>query len=252
MNLQLDSNHSIFVNAPEVQEYFKEFAKREELSYFQFARFYNDGSMLGLLNRVDLFQKFLDLGWYSFSALREEDKSKCSYSFFWDEDLPEEPVSLARSHCSIYQGMTIVRRAPNYYDMIGFGRDTPCSSPGGYYLTRLRALEDFALSFEGAFKTILKNPAPHLIMPPSHQQDPNGPLICLGNRNIPIRGSQGHTHVTPRESECLQLWARHLTLKEIANYLDISPRTVETLLDRCRTRTGLTLPQLSRILVMCP
>ena len=252
MNLQLDSSHSMFGHALQVDHFFSDFAKSQELSYFQFARYYADGSALFLMSRVDLLQKFCDLGWGSFSSLRDENKSKCSYSFFWDEDLPFEPVSLARSHSSMYHGMTIVRRSQNFYDMIAFARNQPCANPGGYYLTRMGALKDFALSFEKTFKDVIKDPAPHLIKPPPHQQDPNCPFICLGNRNISLQGNQGSTHLTPRELECLQLWAHDLTLKEIGNQLGISPRTVETLFARSRNRTGLTLTQLSRMLSICP
>ena len=252
MNLHLDSNHSLFGLSPKVAEFFNDFSKQEDLSYFQFARYYTDRTELALLSRVDLLQKFLDRGWSSLSSIKEENKSRCTYTFYWDEELPETPVSLARASCNIHHGMTILRRSHNFYDMIAFARDKPCSNPGGYYLTRLKALEDFTFSFERAFGDILKNPRPHLMAPPPHQQDPNGPLIFLGNRNIEIQGRTGPSHITPREFDCLQLWTRRLTLKEIARFLEISPRTVETLLERSRIRTGLSLPELSRILKVCP
>ncbi|MBX9805766.1 MAG: helix-turn-helix transcriptional regulator [Alphaproteobacteria bacterium] len=251
MNLTLDSNHSLYGLTPQVQDFFNDFAMAQEFSYFQYARMFHDGSTLLLLNRVDIFNKFMDLGFGSYSSIREEDKSRCSYSFFWDEDLPEDPVSVGRSF-HVYNGMTLLRRSRHYYDMIAFARQTPCDRPGGFYLTRIGALENFAHSFETKFGHILNEPEPHLIKPPVHQQDPNRDLICLGNKGITIQGRMGETHLTPREIDCLQLWARHLTMKEIGKHLQVSPRTVETIFNRARMRSGYSLRELVTVLAICP
>ena len=44
--------------------------------------------------------------------------------------------------------------------------------------------------------------------------------------------------VTEREYECLTLWASGYTLKTIACRLNISPRTVETHINKVKRKTG--------------
>ncbi len=46
-------------------------------------------------------------------------------------------------------------------------------------------------------------------------------------------------HLSNSEKECLKLWANGYTIKEIGKERLISPRTVETHLNRIKEKTGL-------------
>ena len=45
--------------------------------------------------------------------------------------------------------------------------------------------------------------------------------------------------LSPREHECLSLWAQGYTIKRIALNLGLSPRTVETHVNKVKSKTGL-------------
>lgn len=79
---------------------------------------------------------------------------------------------------------------------------------------------------------------------PHYHKDVNRKQLFLKekqNINTTFNGIQ--VSVSRKESECLRLAASGLTMKGIAYELNISPRTVETYLNRLKVKTGLFTKQ---------
>jgi len=64
-------------------------------------------------------------------------------------------------------------------------------------------------------------------------------LRKVSQKKIQLNTPKGHVHLTHREIECLKLISEGNTLKEAANDLNLSFRTVEEYLSRVKHKTGL-------------
>ena len=54
--------------------------------------------------------------------------------------------------------------------------------------------------------------------------------------HYPLKGISGNLHLSPREAECVFFLLRGHTIKEVANILDLSPRTIEFYLKNIKTK----------------
>lgn len=207
-----------------------------------------------LLNNTHLFEYFLELDFPIFSSYQEDHHKSVSYWFLWDEELPWLPVQIAHEKTHFYHGITFVRRSTHYYDMIAFALPELKLNAGSYYMIRLKALETFIEAFEREERKLLEIIVNHPILLTETHQDPNFQDLCLEkNFQIPILTSQGKTYMTPQELSCARLRIRGYGYKEIGQFLCLSPRTVETYLERLKRRTGiLTRGDLKNILSRCP
>jgi DNA-binding CsgD family transcriptional regulator len=62
------------------------------------------------------------------------------------------------------------------------------------------------------------------------------------NRKV-IKGKNGLIKLTPREIECLKHLALGKSVKQIAGFLDLSPRTIESYINKAKEKTGYTVRQ---------
>ncbi len=251
MTLQITLDHPTFLLKSKLQEVSESFLHSMGFCYFQYLRCYADGSIGLLTNDTRLFEHFqeMDNQPVVFSSFEEEHAAAHSYWFLWDEELPEMPVELARQKYSIRNGLTLVRRSKNYYDMIAVALPKEQENPGSFYLNKLGAIEQFVNDFDVNNKDLLtvmnKNP----IALPVAYRDENYQEMCLSDKRIVVAGKNGMTYVTGQELECLRLLARGETHKQIAKVLCLSPRTIETYLQRIKARTGcVSKSELERLL----
>lgn len=240
MKFTIDNDHPLFALTPIVAEYSSEFLKHHGLNYFQFGRCYADGSILNFSNTSELAKLLFGAGFSVQSSFDEDHQKRPSYVFFWDEELPEDPVSLVRERLGIYHGMTILKRYKDYYDMIAFGMAKPRSNAMSYYFNYYKELEKFADQFIRTRTDLLSIHERQKLQLPSQYQDPNRLKLCLSGQEqrFTIKGRYGKTYATTREIFCLQYLEQGKSYKEVADILSISPRTIETYLGRIKERTG--------------
>lgn len=232
-------DHHIFESSQDMQSICSSFFASNGLSYFQYYRVYDDGSVFALLNNTTILKRFLELDFPSFSSFKEGDKRRESYWFMWDEELPWLPVQIARD-LGVYHGLTYVRRFKNHYDMIGFGMPSERSNAASYYMSNRDMLKNFITYFEKEHGEIINASRRNSIMLRENNRDANYKQLCLGkNMRFEIDVSGTKTYLTPQEMSCMNLKNQGLSFKEIGRVLEISPRSVETYLQRIKIRTGI-------------
>jgi DNA-binding CsgD family transcriptional regulator len=242
MGIEISTDHPTLLVKTKVNEICKNFMDTFGFNYFQYLRCFADGSASLLTNETGPIEYFsqMDNAPVIFSSFAEEHENAHSYWFLWDEELPEFPVELARQKFNVWNGLTLVRRNKNYYDMIAVGLPQEVANPGGFYLNKFQAIEQFIKSFDHDNKELIhyinKNP----IALPQAYRDVNYQEICLSGGKISVVGKTGVTHITAQELACVRLLLQGASHKKIAIELDLSPRTVETYLQRVKLRTGLT------------
>lgn len=242
MPLKVAIDHPTLELKPKIQTVCKDFLNTFGFSYFQYLRCYADGSVGLLTNDTNLFEyiQTVENSPVVASSFKNEHVNFHSYWFLWDEELPEAPVEIAREKFNIRNGITLVRRSKDYYDMIAVALPKEQPNPGSFYLNKLKGIEQFVHEFDKDNRALIdimdKNP----IALPQPYRDPNYKDICLTNGRVKVTGKLGITHITTQELACLRLLSQRASYKKIAQILEISPRTVESYLLRIKQRTGYT------------
>lgn len=255
MSLKISLDHPTFSLKPKIQEVTKNFLDAFGFNYFQYLRCFADGSVSLLVNNTGLMEYFqhVDNSPAVFSSFDEKHENTHSYWFLWDEELPEGPVELAREKFNLRHGLTLVRRSKNYYDMIAVALPSEQANPGGFYLNKLKAIEQFVHEFDTDNKDLIKIMHKNPIALPEPARDVNYKNICLTKGKITVHGRCGMTYVTAQELACLRLLFQDASHKEIAKLLEISSRTVETYILRVKQRTGYSSrADIERMLSLCP
>lgn len=238
---EIYDDHPIYLMEELVQQKTKEFLGQFGINYFQYAKCYYDGSFSMLANQLDLVRLFLTFENEPliYSYFEEELKNKQQFYFFWDESLPSKPVSIVKQQFNFHHGLTLVRRHKNHYDLVAFALEKPHANPYGYFMTILHKLEWFIAEFEinqvDEFR-LVDNQRVYL---PREKQDVNCQNLCIKKGRIEFEVNDYSTHITLKELYCIKGLTQGLSYKEVARRLDISPKTVETYINRVIHRTGL-------------
>jgi DNA-binding CsgD family transcriptional regulator len=240
MAIQIAADHPTLLVKTKVDEICKNFLATFGFNYFQYLRCYADGSASLLTNNTGPIEYFgqVNNSPVIFSSFGKEHENTHSYWFLWDEELPEFPVGLARARFNVHNGLTLVRRSKNYYDMIAVGLPYEVANPGGFYLNKFQAIEQFVKTFDHENKDLIQFINKNPIALPQPYRDINYQEICLTQGKINVAGKNGKTHITAQELACVRLLLQGASHKKIALDLEVSPRTVETYLQRVKLRTG--------------
>jgi len=213
--------------------------------YFQFKRIYKDGSFIILANHSDFFKNFLEKDFTDPSPYMPVYTAQSSI-YFWDESLSEPHLSLLKEKQGIYHGLTIISRRKNFYDCTTFAMTERHPSPAAYYFHILKDLQKFADLFPIIARTLIEKASkqPARILLSNHGV--NRKNFFLPKRSKRFRIGKGvNDYITTYEALCAQLFQEGKSYKEIGSILSMAPSTVETHLKRFKTRTGLTLQELS-------
>ena len=148
------------------------------------------------------------------------------------------PVALARERYNLHNELTLVRRCKNYYDMIAVALPYEQEHAGSFYLSKLKAIEQFINEFDKDNKDLIQVMNKNPIALPRPYRDVNYQKMCLTNGRLDVSGKYGKTDITAQELMCLRLFLQGASYKETAQLLAISARTVETYMLRVKQRTG--------------
>ncbi len=235
MKTPLSEHHPLFNIGLRIREHANDFLVSHNLSYFQFARVYTDGSGFGLSNKPEFILEYTRCIGKTVSAISGEQVDKQCYFYLWDEHFSSEMIQLAQVH-GIHKTLGLVERFPTHYNLIAFGRPHQNTPSIEAYLNQLEEMRNFVKGFKKTCKDWLHEAELHRLEIPPSLQDDNHERMFWPKRHIAILYKNMQREISLREYECLHLLMNGLTLKEIASELTLSPRTVETHLENCKTK----------------
>lgn len=228
---------------PRIEEVTKSFFDQHGFSYFQYLRCYEDGRYSLLTNDTRLLEEFANQPpdtQLIYSSFNEEQKSKYAYWFLWDEMLPKEPVQLAKQKLDIHNGITLLRRSKNYYDMIAVALPKHLENSATFYMNKKSAIEDFILNFDVTQKKLIAEMDKQSVSLSANRRDNNCDKIPILNGSVKTVVNNKEVQLSCQELKVLYFFTQGASYKEIARIMDISDRTVETYLQRIRIKCGLT------------
>lgn len=196
------------------------------------------------------------------STIDEKILDPHSYSFFWDFHLPPGPLTLAREEFDIAHGLCFVFRQKQWYELIAFGAPKNNYTVMERYFNFYHEMQAFILSFRHAAKKLIDKSHENRIILPTAMRDKNQSILLSSHANYisrsayPTSFNSIKSHITSQEFSCLQQLALGYSLKEIANILNLSARTVETYLNRVKNRFNIAyrkdLVKLANVSVIFP
>jgi DNA-binding CsgD family transcriptional regulator len=221
------------------------------LTTFGYKRIYDTGRYLFISTNQDwltyhyqtirdhgtFFKKAMDLAYFN-----------QSYITSWPYK-PEDHFLEALNHFGMWYGINFYKRYENYIELFTFSTSENRPNITSLYLNTIPYFEKFIKYFklknreilnihdvsnlafiDHTFPTTLVAPHETVILRDITKKiEPQSLLIEQGNNIIPL---------TVRESDCIKLLRKGITIKEIASFLELSPRTVETYINNVKEKTG--------------
>lgn len=244
MASHIDS-YELAQTAQEVNKICCPFLQPRGFSYFQFKRIFKDGSFIVLANRPDFFQDFLEKDLIE-PSLCTPSHIRQSSVYFWDESLSIDRLFFLRETKGVYHGLTIIGRRKNFYDCTTFAMSERHPSPFAYYFHILKELQKFAELFPTKGRVLIEKAVEKSLKIPTSGHAAHRKGFFLPKRSTRFRiGEEAKDYITTYEALCVQLLQEGKSYKEIGSILSMAPSTVETHLKRLKTRTGLTLQEVT-------
>ena len=222
--------------AEDVQQLCKAFLLKSGLNYFQYGRVFSDGSTSFLVTHPEFVHARVKQGRGPKTYFAEEHLQKNEYFFLWDGNLPDEDTDLARQF-NIYNGLCFIQRYKDYYNMFAFGSPGKNASIINFYLNHIGSLKLFIDIFQDQASLLIKEADEKRVVLPDSLKDKNTQQLLLAPslKKVITIGSK-NIFFSNQEWRCWKELACGKTIKEIAQLLTISPRTVETYLQRVKLK----------------
>lgn len=237
----IDRQHPTLTLSQAVQDFAQPFFDKYHLNYFQYLTVFKDGSFSLACNHIKwntfIFDHFNKVDKpFIYSHLHQtEPLTKNSYYFLWEPNLPEYPVKLAREF-NIANGLCFVERFADRYHLIAFATEVYQPNAVDTYLNHIQDLQNFIQQFRHNQKKLIQTVDDNRIIVPESKQDANLSKMLLAQKKFLIEYNAIKSHITFQEYACLKQLAKNQSYKAIAQQLNISPRTVETYLQRVKHR----------------
>lgn len=155
----------------------------------------------------------------------------------------------------VYHRLYFLERFENYYRFAGFGVGTEQKSEFNFYFNNMPLLEQFIAHFETEMREYIEETKVNdLVYVPEYFEVPAMDIYphlqSMGLKKFQVNEIVKSlmpeklpktlvSMFTPREHECVALIARGYTMKAVAQYLKISPRTVEVHLRNIKDKFSL-------------
>ena len=224
----------------EVQAIAGPFLRTHRLNYFQYARVFADGSFTFLVNRVDFVEARFGARRGVKSYVDPHSVDAQNFHFLWNGSLPTVDTDIARD-CGLDNGLCFVDRQPQHYDLVAFAAPPRETHAVNFYLNNIQSLKHFIASFHERAKPLIDAANARRITLTGPLQDENNQQL-LWRAAPPVRVRHDGKPITlgRREWQSLEHLSLGRTVKETAAHMGLSPRTVETYLQRVKTKLGVT------------
>jgi DNA-binding CsgD family transcriptional regulator len=242
------------VVAPELHKVCKPLFDCTNLTVCAYIRFYYDGKMFHISTNKEWEGIFFDNQFYNeqdcFHSIRRETVSGGYKKFI----LTGEPKG---SHCSalydfnIWNTLSIYQKQKNYIEGWAFGTDRNNDQILDLYLNKVAFLKKFIIYFNQCTQGVIDIRDKDQLIQTEHnlifeqQKEVNKDVRSLrallnkiNHDKVLLRLPEKNVLLSKRETECLVLLCRGKTVKGIGQVLDISPRTVESYINKIKAKTG--------------
>lgn len=167
--------------------------------------------------------------------------------YLWHEFLPEDMLSLAKEF-NIDQAINFINEDKAFVEVVTFGAEVDASSKLSFYMNNRLLLEKFVLYFKDQGQTLIEHAKKNLAHFETtannetiHQASYDKINVTLAESILPIqkaylKSQQRYVELSDQERRVLFLHLKGLTAAMIGDILSISPRTVESYMERIKIK----------------
>ena len=230
----------------------KPFLNQLGLADYCFIRCYRDGSFQPISGAEGIVKDYF-LGKMGVQSARsKESMHEKTFMYCWSEGPNKEFVDALEEKYNISEGITFVQSYKNHYDVIGFAFNDQTKESSSYFLNNVWRFEDFISEFKPHAEVFFKQMGKVCVMPPRELFDLNLERMFSENKKnkFSLKTANIEVYLTLQERTCLMLFNSRRSIKEIAREMEISPKSVESYLDRIKNKTGIAAREDLRKLAM--
>lgn len=221
---------------------------RSYIKSFRYFRLFKDGSYLNLSTNNDwLYSRMTKIhnnGLIFQSAL-------CSavsddYTFFiWPNDPDADEVTNLFYDFNIWNGLSVYKRDSISVETWSFGATKDHTNLANYYINNMCLIKDFVKDFNTKGLPLIDvcdtKKLAHFKETTILDEEKNEPILFNSQSNQPKSSfNDKEVTFTFRELQCISMISRGKTYKEIATFLELSPRTVESYIQDAKNKLGVS------------
>lgn len=212
----------------DVQAICNDMLNKSGIQFFDYARMFDDGSCYVLSNSSKVIDYLFENESPMFApipanVIRED------FVYYIPEDGPYQKVMHdMKEYFNISHAFDIFEVDNGYVDVCCFATSADNNEIINYFFNNIEYLKDFLSHFKKEASTLISS------MDDNRLQLPDKMRL---NFNSTVRAPADKTRVlSHQQKQCLSCLMQGMTIKEIANYLKLSPRTVEHYIDAIKSK----------------
>lgn len=218
---------------------------------FRYMRLYKNCTYIVLTNGFEEFlqdsiSNLKDLGKFWGSHIRYVKNSFDPFLMQWPHDAFQKDFNMNLFHKhGFWNGISLIYRYENYIDIVSFALGASHSDNCGLLINNKEFLKTFINHFRKKAAKLLEQKEKSKLAVFENRFDteysPNPMLERVKLLETQLKRSMVRSFedlkLSPRELECLELMSHGKTAKEIAQAIQISPRTVESYVTNIKVKT---------------
>lgn len=259
--ISMNEMNQIFSNyTTDVYSICNELFDETNISYYDYQRWYDDGTVLILTTHPEYMTAYIKHAFYP--TLHELNLFTPIAKFTFMSDAMTLPVVadknpkkylsniLMAKEFQIHHRLYHVARHNNYVRICGFGITNDTRSIFEFYLNSADYLERYIMYFENQARELIEGKNKKTIILSKYYDKPkeiieyndmnsfNTYKLGFSDKKIKLHVDGELIHITPREFQTLELTLKGLSSKEAAKILGISNRTIEKHFENVKAKLG--------------
>lgn len=234
-------------SANEVEQICRPLFEAFGINSFVYTKVYKKDSYLTLSNRLDWVEHFHTRR-YLHPTIDFESLKSGHYVNLQELGIPEEQIITARESFNADYWFNIIKNNKTYYEIIGIATHRGNFDILNFYLNNGEVLEHFYYYFKEKSQDLIKNAEKNKISLRDDSFDPGRQIYpdhkvtdFLKNTQIDryyILDDTADGYVTKREYQVLGFLSQGRSIKEIADAMGLTPRTIKSYLYNAMNRLG--------------
>lgn len=222
----------------EVLREWRSFLSKMGINNFYYVRITRKGELVYLTNQVDYALDYWKAGLPLCTGFLNIPKEVQNSFILWENDLDPKILDFVRSKKG-YDGFSFIRRSYKLIQFASFIYARPLENPTQCHLKNYTVFSCWLREFEMKQRKLIREAELNPMVLPEEYLAPQKDCF-FSKKAIELNYQQIRSKISFRELDCLYFYTRGFTSPRIAEYLNISSRTVETHLNTIKNQFGLS------------
>ncbi len=247
MSLILPKSDIMLSSTPYVSEYTKGLSQLG-ITMFSYTRAYDDGSFIDISDRADM----IDYYYYQTDMYKHYTPDVNphiignGFLMLTSADIASSPLAPIRDDLNLDNSFSIIKKCETYHEIWNYASSKDNHAIINFYLNNIGFIESFSFGFKENMRDLIVQ----------YENDKMRRSLPDTTDHLPIAANHKHvkhTGLSHRQLQCAHLLIKGMSYKQIANILELSPRSVELYISimknklGCRTKSELIICLMSMI-----